>query len=140
MTATLRHPRGRCEDSCETATARATCASGESGGFGDGVPVVGAEFGAGEEGGGEILFGFGGGELVGPWDAGRGRRAGAGGVGFGVVGGGLVGGFAPVVPAGGVEFGGERGIDVDDAGVGAPGAAEANHFAGRGGGGGAGGV
>ena len=52
---------------------------------------------------------------------------------FGVVGGGFVGGIVPVVPAGGVEVGGELGVDEDDAGVGAPGAAEAGGAVGGGG-------
>src|SRR5207245_1836302 len=38
----------------------------------------------------------------------------------------------PVVPAGGVEVGGKFGVDVDDAGVGAPGAAEGGGAVGRG--------
>src|ERR1035441_1950521 len=80
-----------CRDSSECAAG-----SGELGGFGDGVPVVGAGFGAGEEVLWEILLRFGGGELVGPGDAGGGAGAGAGGPGFGVVGGGFVGGAAPV--------------------------------------------
>ncbi len=87
---------------------------------------------AAEEGGGEELLGFGGGELVGPGDAGGGIRAGAGAVGFGVAGGLFVGGIVPVVPADGVEVGGELGVDVDDAGVGAPGTAEADGVVGGG--------
>src|ERR1039457_6866996 len=100
--------------------------SGELGGFGDGVPVVGAGLGAGEEVLWEILLRFGGGELVGPGDAGGGAGARAGGPGFGVVGGGFVGGAAPVVPADRIHFGGEFRVDENDAGVGAPGAAEAD--------------
>src|ERR1700726_2282726 len=92
---------------------------GESGGFGFGVPVVRT----GQEGCREILPGFGWGELVGPGDAGGGVCAGAGGVRFGVVGGLFVGGIVPVVPAGGVEIGGGRGVDVDEAGGRGPGGA-----------------
>src|ERR1017187_6510626 len=100
--------------------------SGQLGGFGDGVPVVGAGLGAGEEVLWEILLHFGGGELVGPGDAGGGAGARAGGPGFGVVGGGFVGCAAPVVPAARIHFGGEFRVDENDAGVGAPGAAEAD--------------
>ena len=94
--------------------------SGEFGGFGFWVPVVGAA----EEGNGQEGFGFGWGELVGPGDSGGRVGSGTGAIRFGVPGGALVGGAAPVVPAYGVHFGGEFGVDVDDAGVGAPGAAE----------------
>src|ERR1700738_2819370 len=93
---------------------------GGFGGCGFGVPVVRT----GQEGCREILPGFGWGELVGPGDAGGGVCAGAGGVRFGVVGGLVVGGIVPVVPAGGVEIGGEFGVEVDDLGVRAPWAAE----------------
>ena len=62
--------------------------------------------------------------MVGPGDAGRGCGPGTGGAGFGVVGGGFVGRAAPAVPADGVHFGGEFGVDVDGAAVGSPGAAE----------------
>src|ERR1035438_10266766 len=107
-----------CRDSSECAAG-----SGQLGGFGDGVPVVGT----GEEVLWEILLRFGGGELVGPGDAGGGAGAGAGGPGFGVIGGGFVGGAAPVVPADGIHFGGEFRVDENDAGVGTPGATEADH-------------
>jgi len=66
------------------------------------------------------LLRFGCGDLVGPGDAGARACAEAGGVRFGVVGSFFVGGIVPVVPAGGVEVGRELGVDVDDAGVGAP--------------------
>src|SRR3984885_13480664 len=63
---------------------------------------------------------------MGPANAGFGAGSGACAVGFGVPGGALVGGAAPIVPAYGVHLGGEFGVDVDDARVGAPGAAEAD--------------
>src|ERR1700731_3334803 len=79
---------------------------------------------AAEECCGEIFLRFGGSELVGPGGSGGGVCAWTGGVRFGVVGGLFVGGIVPVIPAGRVEVGGELGVDVDDAGVGTPGAAE----------------
>jgi hypothetical protein len=87
--------------------------SGELGGGGDGVPVVGA----GEEDAGIEPAGYGGGELVGPGDAGGWLRAGAGAVVFREEGGLFVGGLAPVVPAFGADVRGEFCIDVDDASV-----------------------
>lgn len=80
--------------------------------------------GAGEEDVGKELRGIGGGELVRPVDARRGRSAGPGRVGFGVVGGGFVGGVGPITPAGRVDVGGELCINEDHAGVRTPGATE----------------
>src|SRR3981189_2020943 len=74
---------------------------------------------------------------MGPGDSGGGvcacHRSGAGRVRFAVVRGLFVGGIVPVVPAGGVEVGGEFGVDVDDARVRSPGTAEAGGVVGGGG-------
>ena len=97
-----------------------------------GVPVVGA----GEEGCGVVLFGLGGGELVGVGIAGGGVGAGAGGFVFGVEGGVEVVGLAgvPFQPACGSDVIAHDGVEVDDGGVGTPRAAEEDvRFAGLGG-------
>jgi hypothetical protein len=63
---------------------------------------------------------------VGPRDPSGWAGARTGAVGFGVVGSLFVGGIVPVVPAGGVEVGWKLSVDIDDAGVGPPGTAEAD--------------
>src|SRR5580658_2374346 len=63
---------------------------------------------------------------MGPRDASRWIGSGAGVAELAVVGGLFVGGNVPVVPAGGVEVGGEFGFDIDDARVGTPWTAEAD--------------
>ena len=90
-----------------------------------GLPIVGAA----EKGCGEISFRFGGSELVGPGDSSGGIGSRTGAVGLGIISGLFISGIVPIIPAGGIEVGGEFGVDVDDEGVRAPRAAESDGVA-----------
>ena len=85
-----------------------------------GLPIVGAV----EKSCGEILFCFPRSELVGPGHSSGGIGSGAGTVGLGIIRGLFIGGIVPIIPAGRIEIGGEFGVDIDNAGVRAPRAAQ----------------
>ena len=102
--------------------------SGKFGCFCFGLPIVGAA----EKSCGEILFCFLWSELVGPGNSSGGIGSGAGTVGLGIISGLFISGIVPIIPAGGIEIGGEFGVDVDDEGVRAPRAAQTAGVASRG--------